>query len=281
MPVSFQVLIREARVLIKAAPGPAPRVGLEWRERTHRWVRPGTASSPKRSSPKVYSPKGSSPKVSPHRAALVSALAEREPARRHSKLTNDTDGVIPRIKQEVASTFDPYGTSSYLNPKEHEVLYSGSGFGYIETGHKSVNKVMRGEQSMTENIQRKIDGIMALMQPLGTPQILYRGIPVALLNIEGNPVQAGDVIEFDTFVSTSRSPERPLFTFMDRWSHTPEMMTFMEIQAPESAQGITMSNDETHTPEDETLLAAGQLFQVDFVQEVRPGVMYVGGTIIS
>ena len=38
------------KMLVKAPPGPPPRPGLEWREETHRWVRPSVAGTPPKTS---------------------------------------------------------------------------------------------------------------------------------------------------------------------------------------------------------------------------------------
>ena len=272
-------LLEEIRGLMKAAPGPPPRPGLEWKEETHRWVcfvegcetRHGDHGEDEDGGREVKR----TDKAGTRRAELVAVMSEVDPVKRHYAF-ND---IMPKIKAQLAEGFIPEDVSSYVDARQHLALYDGSGFGYIEMGHTAINATLRGEREGSPRTQEKIEEILQLARPLGVNQVLYRGLPDAMRAADGNVVKEGSVVMFNSFISTSRSPERPLFSFMGRWTSTPKMATFIEIDASKDAVGITLSNGTTHTPEDETILFPNQGFVIELVEEIRPGVMYVRGSV--
>ena len=88
------------------------------------------------------------------------------------------------------------------------------------------------------------------MKPLEEPQILYRGLRSSLTG-----AAVGVELTIDSFMSCSR---RPLIGTMFALFDRPNMGTVIEIHAGANAYGITLSNEDTPDPEDETILNLGQ-----------------------
>ena len=226
--------VRSEGVLSKAPPGPPPRPGLEWKERTHRWIRPGQRGAEIPSLRSLWS------------TSLTYSGAEEE---------FDFEA-MQTVDQFVEEHFVPEQASSYVNVRSNAWVRR-----YVGTAYIDINRDLRMGEDLSEINQKNVQFLLAEMKPLEEPQVLYRGLPDDVLD----DISVGKVIEMDAFCSASRSPTVAYnFALYER----PEMGTIMEIHTFSETEGITLSNNDTELNESETILNMGQQFKIEEVREL-------------
>ena len=217
----------------KAPPGPPPRPGLEWRERTRRWVCPLEGCEKlhpeDHEGGEVWRPRHQQSLSGSWSSEHVEELHEELRSRRH---------------------YDPRQSPSYQNIARHPVLQR-----YQGSKYQTLNRAMRmGVESPEE--QEFAEEITSLMQPLQEELVVYRGVGRVLMDVE-----PGNVRSVDAFMSTSRHPQTA-FGFINSVS---EESTYLEIHPSPGVRAITLSNQDSSYAEDETLFDVGQELVVEEV----------------
>ena len=239
------VAIRDIQATIKKAPpGSPPRPGLEWKEETHRWIRPEETAS-------AEQPTGIE-------AESNDNIAERLEG---SLLNLSEYGAITKVGLEELgrleyALFDPKNQPSYVNPQENKAVN-------LYQKNSGINRKLRSGEELHPLEQEYVDELYESCDALGVGQLLWRGMDIRLEELQerNDNWKAGGVVPLDTFTSCSRDPN-VAFNFAEKDG------VFVEIAASKDAVGMTLDSEDTHYPEDETILAFGQEFFIDEIKEV-------------
>ena len=227
--MGFAAAIAETWELMKSPPGPPPRPGLEWKEETSRWIRPEEAAA------------ASKPK---HARSRI------------SEMIWDTPYVVDelnRLGNEVALLFDAEKAPSYVNARDSWPIEQ-----YTMEGYAELNERLRFGESLGGESRELAEGLEGVMQPLGVPQVLYRGVSRDILKGGGE----GATVQMDTYMSCSRNPATAIeFTYSSMDG------VLLEMDAGPGVYGATLSNNDTEFAEDETILAAGQQLEIQMIEE--------------
>ena len=258
-----------------AAPGPPPRPGLIWHEETHRWRRSteGQESVGERELP-ARDP------------GIVSRIEEFEQA---LGVRNQYGEPVAAIQMETAWRAAGglaveraiEAAPSYVNAQKNRAVMRYTRFGdkalneymrqgVVDRGHGRqrdgsaaaeqydeefdpiTNKPIRGKKLILADIEQ----LLQSMTPLQEAQLLFRGMDSEMSG-SLKAKQVGEVIPLDGLSSFSRNPS-VAFDF----SGKAEGSTILVLEASGHAVGMTLSNDDTWRPEEETVLAPGQYLQI-------------------
>ena len=196
--------------LVKAPPGPPPRPGLDWKEETHRWIRPGTESG-------------------------LQSVSEGELSGEDwEKAWYNARERAGEFNPEEAPTFIPWEMSE-------EISY------YMDSGYLSINYALRNDtvEELDEMDSGALYEIASFMDELQEPQILYRGLR-DISEEELNSFKVGEEHAVDAFMSTSRNPE--VAAKFPYYSSNPERNSvFIEIHTLPETYGITLDSGEDET----------------------------------
>ena len=268
----------------KVAPGPPPKPHWRWHEPTRHWRNPENWEE------------------SSSTAGLSPSPSEWAGQRTVGAVIEDAGYVSSELWegfQVPTWEFDPTLDQSHTSYRVNQGVADYVGYSGSET-----NQYLRGERSglpVPDRLQHVVVGVQEAMKPLGSDQVLYRGISASL---KGEP-EVGKVIPLDAFTSTSRDPGvayemthiSDIPTIIRARRGTPvQLGTFMQIYAPEGTRGITFSGPNpmlhegvAYDHEEETLLDMSQGLLVEHVDtllvkhprlpEVEMSMLYVRGRV--
>ena len=231
-------ILDKVRVLELAPPGPPPRPGLDWKEKTHRWIRPQEEYTPQR---------WTGGQVDVPSRIRVSTTEEFE----SGLLTYDH---FRRIAQRLSKVFIPESAPSYV-----DISIAGSVKNldrsdlkeYQAAAYDVINGALRKGEKMDSDHQKVTEAMIRNMHELEEPQLLYRGM-WGTLKTQGRDAVVGDEVDIDAFMSCSRDPSIAMgFSEYVPEGYEENPFTFLEIDALGTAWGMTWSNRDTSYAEDE------------------------------
>ena len=230
-------------LLEKAQPREKPKWaeehGLEFDEDKHRWIKPDTGE--------VHSHSDNDERWETD-SPFDSVLDTEDIYEGINDIENNTD----------LDDYDIQEDSSYVDVNDSEAL-----LWYVDTGHEIINNDLR-----RGDITNEIKEITGLMKPVREEQLLFRNTGLTLdqfVNENSEMLDVGEIFQYKSFVSTSRSPE--LAWGWDRDNQNNYVM--LEIHTGQDALAISLSNVDTGLTEYETLLNYGQKFRIDKIKEVK------------
>ena len=264
-------------MLFKAGPpGPPPRPGLEWKEETHRWVCPEEGCEIKHDHPDDGNAEQLLAVLSvPEQFEKVRQIMQLWETKDDEWIESNSDSITPN--EGVWAIYSNFGynqINSYIKAvkrgdedsaeAEESSYYSYYASNSQQDDDEETDPNDDEETDPSKAITNTILGMQRAMKPLDSPLTVFRGLKRSIerpyvdedSEEEDEEVQEGDVIEIDSFLSTSRGPKTPLSS--DFAKHTLLVIT--------AEAGI----EATHlaTLERETVFNYGQYLRIDEIRDV-------------
>ena len=230
-------MLREA--FYKEPPGPPPKPDWVWHEETRRWRNPANweDSDPQRTMMSVFGDRG---------------------------IIHITD--VQQQANEAVDTFVPEEAPSYVNARENFAVLDYIGHVYRKV-NTELRRQSRWQSTLSSSVKSIVEKMQEVMKPLEEEQVLYRGVG-QLPQKDIEDINVGDEFTFDSFASCSRSA----MVALDFAGMSGATQTVLELETTPITQGITLSNKDTYSAEDETILDVGQRVLVKEVKDIFVGI---------